>query len=779
MKVNYSYALIFILFIIKTFLSEPIEVKENNIEDTIYAKSNINEIYATTEVTQYFINNLQDSIELKIFFPIIDKIILSKFIIKIGDKIISSKIIEKNETEIEHENYNERSYCVNVGRINPKDKVTLKSFFIQNIDTYDMSYEFSIMDVYPYFYYERYSRNKHLFDIIKANFTIETQSKITRLVSPFSDEISKKNVFYKLIFDNDYKKAEIFYIENPVFDEHCEAIRIGIPFIDNIPTYYKRFSILFRTQNINKPMLYYQFNPELNEISYSINYVYTSEKLKDIPIPEIPDQDNTISYNLKYQNNLINETPNLFILLVEQSRSMFGKNIYLLKQSLLIFIQSLPPGSYFQLIGIGPNFKKYNEEPVEYNEKKVEEIKNIINTLDADFGYFKICEQLKSIYNDNSYSKIDLNRHIFLFSDNISNYYDECFDLIYENNNQFRFHSFGLGLRENFDESFIEKNIELGKGSYLILVDEEEISSIVIKALNSCLKPYLININFNSENYQKEIQNNIIIYEQNKIAIQDEIINYSFILAENNNINIDKLNESIIIEMYAKNPNDIVKEKFIFNKNENIIKLHDGDELSKIILKKAMKYNKELIKDKNKEKKLSIKYQVLSKSTFLFAEISDLKENNKKKLIAVNKNYYKPQNTCLNCKFGAFNRSHDFNYSFINEIKIKAQKDNMKLILSQNIIQGYWDENEETKKINNILDKDEINKINLVIKSLNRSEENENKIKYTLFVIYYLNTKCSNIIDDYILIIHKAKKYLLSQGIKYDEFIKDIKNFTQ
>ena len=506
MKVNYSYALIFILFIIKTFLSEPIEVKENNIEDTIYAKSNINEIYATTEVTQYFINKLQDSIELKIFFPIIDKIILSKFIIKIGDKIISSKIIEKNETEIEHENYNERSYCVNVGRINPKDKVTLKSFFIQNIDTYDMSYEFSIMDVYPYFYYEGYSRNTHLFDIIKANFTIETQSKITRLVSPFSDEISKKNVFYKLIFDNDYKKAEIFYIKNPVFYEHCEAIRIGIPFIDNIPTYYKRFSILFRTQNINKPMLYYQFNPELNEISYSINYVYTSEKLKDIPIPEIPDQDNTISYNLKYQNNLINETPNLFILLVEQSRSMFGKNIYLLKQSLLIFIQSLPPGSYFQLIGIGPNFKKYNEEPVEYNEKNVEEIKNIINTLDADFGYFKICEQLKSIYNDNSYSKIDLNRHIFLFSDNISNYYDECFDLIYENNNQFRFHSFGLGLRENFDESFIEKNIELGKGSYLILVDEEEISSIVIKALNSCLKPYLINIHFNSENYQKEIQ---------------------------------------------------------------------------------------------------------------------------------------------------------------------------------------------------------------------------------------------------------------------------------
>ena len=100
----------------------------------------------------------------------------------------------------------------------------------------------------------------------------------------------------------------------------------------------------------------------------------------------------------------------------------------------------------------------------------------------------------------------------------------------------------------------------------------------------------------------------------------------------------------------------------------------------------------------------------------------------------------------------------------------------MKLILSQNIIEGYWDENQETKELNNILDKDEIDKINIKIKSLNKKEEDEKRIKYTILVIYYLNNNFSEKMDEYKLIIHKGKKYLLNQGIQYDEFIKEIKN---
>ena len=51
---------------------------------------------------------------------------------------------------------------------------------------------------------------------------------------------------------------------------------------------------------------------------------------------------------------------------------MGGKPIELVKQALLLFIQSLPEQSYFQLIGFGSDFKKYNSEPVTYSKENID-----------------------------------------------------------------------------------------------------------------------------------------------------------------------------------------------------------------------------------------------------------------------------------------------------------------------------------------------------------------------------------------------------------------------
>ena len=62
---------------------------------------------------------------------------------------------------------------------------------------------------------------------------------------------------------------------------------------------------------MNKPLLCAQYNPEFKETAYSINYIYTSKNLKEIPIPEKPDEDINISYTAKYEENITNETPGL------------------------------------------------------------------------------------------------------------------------------------------------------------------------------------------------------------------------------------------------------------------------------------------------------------------------------------------------------------------------------------------------------------------------------------------------------------------------------------
>ena len=839
---NYLYILVFILIFINPSFNKLSEDEDKEREDTIYLKSTINEVFASTELTQYFINSLDDPIELIVSFPIKEEISLNKFIIQIGDKKVTSKVMEKREAEEKYDesissgntgflgeyDYEEKSYSINVGNINPKEKVKLKAFFIQNIGTQDMSYEFIIMEKYPTFHYKELNKESARNKIIKANFKIETQSKITRLIAPFFDEMAQNQSTYEVDFSEDYKKAEITYVKNPDDQKNKDIDEIhgedyGYPGKVNEPTFLTTFSILFRTENINKPILYYQFNPELNEASYSINYVYSSEELRSIPIPKKPDLDNTISYYSKYENSLINESPGLFVFLIDQSGSMSGKSIELVKQGLLLLIQSLPPNSYFQLIGFGSNFKKYNEKAVEYNKENVENIIDIINSLDANMGGTNINSPLESIYSDTSYSKINLSKHIFLLTDGQVNDREGCVNLITANSNKFRMHAFGIG--NAFDKYFIERSGKLGKGSSFFIEDVEEISSVIISALNKCIRPYLIDIDFNFLSYKNNIKNNIISCGPNNISNQDEIISYSFILNEENNINIDKLSEPILIEISGKDPNNVIKEFISITESENIIRLSDGDELSKMIVGKALKENEELIDNKKIEIEFSTKYQILSKNTALFAEIiNDNNDNDQNELITVNLNDYIKEGSGIpifnwpnqgfgggmgggwggsngfgnyggampsfdtgfggGSNFGGFSDgsmpdfdSGNSNNDINNQIKDKIENNNKnyitKLIISQDIIEGYWDENEVTKDLTNFIGQ-QMNQISTKIKSLNKGEENENKIIYTISVIYYLNTEYSDKIDEYILIINKGKKYLINQGIKYEDIIDGI-----
>jgi hypothetical protein len=96
--------------------------------------------------------------------------------------------------------------------------------------------------------------------------------------------------------------------------------------------------------------------------------------------------------------------------------------------------------------------------------------------------------------------------------------------------------------------------------------------------------------------------------------------------------------------------------------------------------------------------------------------------------------------------------------------------DDINLIMSQDIMEGSWDENDETKKIIEIITLDKFNEIKSKINSLNKGE-NEIKIIYTILVIYYLKTKLSEKLKDYRLVINKANKFLQENGVYFDDII--------
>jgi len=826
-------------------------------DDTIYLNSQVNEIFATTELIQFFTNPLDNAIELLISFPIKEEISLTKFVVTIGEKMVISKVMKKEKAEEKYEDsiasgnqgfisrYNEEmtSYTVNIGNINPKQKVKLNAIFIQMIGSQDMSYEFNIMEKYPSFHYKELNNNEARYKIIKANFKIETQSKITRLIAPFYDEDAKKKSTYEVAFSNDFKKADIKYVKNPDYqkNENVEPLGYKLNFGGfagqvNKPTFLSSFCILFRTENINKPILYYQYNPEFKESAYLINYVYASKNIKDIPVQAQPDQDNKVSYYSKYQDNTINETPGLFVFLIDQSGSMSGKSIDLVKQALLLFIQSLPEGSYFQLIGFGSDFTKYNEKPVEYNKVNVSNIINVINGLKANMGGTNISQPLDSIYKDKCYSSINLSKNIFLLTDGQVHNREQCINLISTNSNKFRIHSLGIG--NDFDKVLIERSGKLGKGSSSFVEDVEKINTVVIDTLNKCLRPYLIDIQFNFINYQNNIKNCLVKCNPiNNFTYQDETMNYSLILDNDNKIDVDNLSQPINIEIVGKDPKNSIKENISFNKNQNIIKLPNGDEMTKMIVGKALKNNKKFLDNKKKELEFAQKYQILSKNSALFAEILNDSNDGQTKLIKVNLNDYQTQisrgfagpmprmmmkkakskrpnyelgsSPMKGCALNSVNfgmapninfaraaapmgmgksmkANMNFNVGMVPHKKMEKmniaqnnnnnrgnneiKNDNIRLIMSQDIIEGSWNVNEETTKLINIITNNKFNLINNKVKGLKKGDQ-ETKIIYTILVIYYLMTKHSEKLNDYKLVINKAKKFLMNKGINYDEFI--------
>jgi len=856
-------------------------------DNTVHINSLINEIFATSEVTQAFTNTLSNSIELQISFPLKPEIQLSKFVITIGDKTIISKVLPKEKAE---EKYTDsiasgntgflstmdesgKNYTIRVGKVLPQERVILKSVFNQMITSQDMSYEFVFLEHYPCFIYsDKLVQSKK----ISGVFTLKTKSKITRLISPYMDANAEKTTKFDVKYNEDYTEAKITFEkkietesekkEKPKpfckfppkrinkgpghFGGHLANNNLNIPRNNNnannntniknkFPglrngfTALNYFCFLFRTEKMNKPMLYYQYDPEKKETAYCLNYVYNSKNMKEIPVPQKPDQDNKISYYSKYQENLMNDTPGLFIFLVDQSGSMRGNSIDLVKKALILFMQSLPQKSYFQLIGFGTDYKKYNESPIEYKKENVKPTLEIIKGMQANMGGTNISSPLKDIFENKVYDDIPLARNIFLLTDGQVFNRELCINLISTNSSKFRIQAIGIG--NDFDKILIERAGKLGNGSSAFVEDVNKINEVVIETLNRCLRPYLININFGFAN-KSMLKNPILINQpMNNFTYQDEVISYGFILSNKNAINFEKLTEPIQVEMFAKDPLNEVRESIILKLDDNITKLNNGENLLKTIVGQGLKFNKQFINTEEKEVEFAKKYQMLSKNTALFGEILrddsqqtslikvDINEERKNaiqrnivsggairhmfmhKTLAANAarpmavNMAMPRGGGMKCvnftksiNLDNFHKLANASYgkkkttnktnNFVKKPSYEQKSDGTigmvdefnDMLMAQDIIEGCWDEVKETKYIVNKIPKGGFEKIVEYVKSKNISQD-FNKIVYTILAIYYIEKIKAKNIKEYRLVLNKGKKYLMNKGINYDQEIKNIK----
>ena len=750
---------------------------------TFEIKSTLNEIYAITEVNQSYTNNTDNLIELKCSFPIREGVHLSRFTVFIGDKIIISKITDKDKAEQKYSNSFSSGYIpvyssqvnhtqeVKIGYLKPKDTVILATEYIQMISSSDMSYEYSLVKAYPSIIT---IDGKFIQGIpLKGIIILKTHSKITRLIT--KNEKDCYSIESK--FNNDYREANITFEYKGSNDNSKD---------------YPYLSILFRTETINIPTLYAQYDKEKHETSYALHYIYSSNKMKEIPVLSSPDCDNTINYYRKYQDHIINDNPALFIFLIDQSASMVDKPNEYLKRSLIYFIHSLPVGSYYQIIGFGSSFKKYNDAPLSYTPNNITNTFYQVSKLKADLGCSEILPPLKSIYSAH-YEEHYLAKHIILLTDGDLDDKRECLRLIQENENEFRVHAIGIG--KNYKKETIMQIGKVGNGSYSFVDNLGDINSSVIDTVNLCLRNYLYKVNF-------DIRDSYIRYplEKNNVY-QDDVVIFSYI--KRGDINKGKIG----IKMNAYIPKEGKKEerKIIIDKP---VILEEGNILGKIIIGNFIKR----ITDEIIITGLSKEYQVLSKYTALYGEIKaehsieNIDDINIVELgNTINQNIQPstipkipapippviksaptppkpipavPSSALPVCPGFIPSLQVPKVPSYIPPLNVNAQinKDLQKnnkyitdydlLILEQDCIEGYW---KNSECIQSLFTQSDIKEIYEKISKHLVNDSNKDNILITFIVLFYLIEKSKEKEKESRLIINKAKLYLEKNNYSYNK----------
>ena len=537
-------------------------------------ESEVNEIFAKTTVTQKFTNPEESPLELKISLYKNPDLLFNSFQAKIGDSVtVKSKIIKKEKATVKYTDSissgnaaifvaeTDNKIIINMGNIPPKEEVIFVSEFLYFIK-YTYYYEFEIFRNLPIFIGkddEKYKNNK-----LKENIYIKTKSKITTL---------SKNI----------NITEFQIKEEKYLNEEKNEYFISYE-IEKLPNYYYKkdnSSKIYFDTIYTEPKIFLQKSTKFNEDNYIIQYKYKSSK-----------EESEIS-------------PALFIFLIDQSGSMQGERIGISKKALELFMQSLPAKSYYQLIGFGTNFIKYDETPKEYTKENIENSIKIIQKLEANLNCTDILSPLKDIFSNKIYDEINLTKNIFLLTDGEVEDKQETLDLIKSNNSKFRIFSIGIG--NYFDKDLIKRSGLLGRGGYNYCKEMSELNSVVAKEINNVNNPWVSEFKLNCD-----LDNENIIKKTKvpDLVENNDIINFHYIIPRKN---IDKMKFEIIVGLIGKEG-----KKEEIKKNYEIIPIEfpEGEELSKLLIKNDLKnYSGKENLDK------VIKYQILDIGTALFAEI--------------------------------------------------------------------------------------------------------------------------------------------------------------
>ncbi|BHF69193.1 von Willebrand factor A domain-containing protein 5A [Sparganum proliferum] len=181
------------------------------------------------------------------------------------------------------------------------------------------------------------------------------------------------------------------------------------------------------------------------------------------------------------------DTRNEVIFLIDRSGSMDGNNILQAKESLLLFLKSLPTDCRFQIVGFGSTFSALFDEPQDYTEDSMKAALEYQRNMSADMGGTEVFSALDSIYAKKITGAGWRRKIIFLTDGDIVNQ-TEVISLVRRNAKTNRL--FAIGLGDGASTSLVTGVARAGGGKSAFVRNEQRLQPVVLHILQLALQPF-------------------------------------------------------------------------------------------------------------------------------------------------------------------------------------------------------------------------------------------------------------------------------------------------
>ncbi|KAM3137531.1 hypothetical protein pb186bvf_010321 [Paramecium bursaria] len=284
--------------------------------------------------------------------------------------------------------------------------------------------------------------------------------------------IIRNNNDYNLVIKIELDKSIIFH-KSPT--HQYEIINIGeknIISINEDKAIDKNiFVLLLQNEQIHKPQLLLTHTTDEQEVNQqycaTIQFVPQFNKLKQ-----------NDAYQAYIQDNDIENQD--FEIQTKGDGSMTGSRIQKAKQALILFIQSLPSDSFFNIISFGSSYQYQFQQSIEYKS-------------DIEVKHCWTQKHIMLIWEVLTYNQLQkgYSRNIFLLTDG-EDTVDPILYLVEQSSRpDVRFYSVGIG--EGCNEFLIKKIAFLGNGLHGFVHDDGDLSKTIIIMLSDSIAPIYSN----------------------------------------------------------------------------------------------------------------------------------------------------------------------------------------------------------------------------------------------------------------------------------------------